>query len=106
MNTLRENIKQTHKMVRKLGKAVNNLNNLSFAMFKMYRYDLPAFDLDDLIKDAAILFREQYKLQFGYIHDQLLDDYGTFQEVRHYLLELRILSQERQFIEQENEFKN
>lgn len=101
MNTLKENIKQTKKMVRKLGKTVNNLNNLSFAMFKMYRYDLPSFDLDFLIKDTAILFREQYKFPFGYIHDQLLDDYGTLQEVRHYLLDLRILRQEREFLEQE-----
>lgn len=101
MNTLKENIKQTKKMVRKLGKTVNNLNNLSLAMFKMYRYYLPNFDLDDLIKDAAILFREQYKLPFGYIHDQLLDDFATLQEVRHYFLKLRMLSQERQFLEQE-----
>lgn len=106
MNTLRENMKQTKKMVRKLGNTVNNLNNLSFAMFKTYRHDLPGFDLDDLIQDAAILFREQYKLPFAYIYDQLLDDYGTFQEVRHYLLELRILRQERQFLEQKNECKN
>lgn len=106
MNTLKENIKQTKKMVRTLGKTVNNLNNLSFAMFKMYRYDLPGFDLNDLMGDAAILFREQYKLPFGYIYDQLLDDYGTLQEVRHYLLELRMLRQERQFLEQEKQFKN
>lgn len=104
MNTLKENRKRIKKIVKKLGKAVNSLNYFSLIMYKVDRFDLCDFDLDWRIQDAVIFFKNQYRVKPSYIDAQLYSNYSAFQEIRSYLIELRILKKEREIIEKE--FKN
>lgn len=104
MNTLKENRKRFKKIVKKLGKTVNNLNYFSLIMYKLHSLELAGFDLDFWITDTRIFLKNQYKVKPSYIDEQLYSDYSAFQEIRSYLRELRILDQEREMLEKE--FKN
>lgn len=99
MNNLKENRKKTKKIICKLGKAVNNLNFFSEALYKTYMFYLPNYDLDELIQDTAIILRDQLCLKSSYVAQQILLNYSELEEIRFYLLELRILRQEREMLE-------